>query len=64
MVPNVVEIADDAFTNNEILTSIKIPNTIVTIGANSFAGTISLTKISMSISLETVGVSYGLTQEQ
>ena len=64
MVPNAVEIADDAFTNNEILTSIKIPNTIVTIGANSFAGTISLTKISMSISLETVGVSYGLTQEQ
>jgi hypothetical protein len=50
----VTEIADSAFSNNTSLTSISIPNSVVRIGSNAFAGT-GLTSISIPGSVTTIG---------
>ena len=64
MLPDVIEISADAFTDNVVLTSIEIPSNIETIAATSFGGTTSLTNISMNIKLKTPDLNYGFTQEQ
>lgn len=55
---NLTTISEDAFLNAQGLTSIKIPENVVTIGANAFSGCSALATVEiLGSSLETIGQS-------
>jgi len=51
----VTSIADDAFKNNNKMTSVTIPSTVETIGKNAFKGCKKLTKVTIPKNVTTIG---------
>ena len=50
-------IADGAFSGNDTITSVKMPETVTTIGANAFSGCSSLTSVNIPDAVTTLGAS-------
>ena len=50
-------IADGAFSGKDTITSVKMPETVTTIGANAFSGCSSLTSVNIPDSVTTLGAS-------